>query len=132
VLVMKSIFSHSCREQGFTLPEMLTVLGIMGILSAIAIPTYSNYKAQTHNLEAKYNLRTFMHACNTYWMDEGDSNACTVEKVANQIYGFVQANQVIIQGGGALSGFVATASHQVSSKIFRIDSNGRITVVPAV
>jgi type II secretion system protein G len=43
--------------QGFTLLELLVTLGIIGILTAIAIPSYVNYRTQAKIAQAKSDLR---------------------------------------------------------------------------
>jgi type IV pilus assembly protein PilE len=41
------------NSQGFTLIELVVAMVIVGILAAIAIPTYSNYTLKSHRTEAK-------------------------------------------------------------------------------
>jgi len=41
------------NQRGFTLIEILIVLGLMGIISALAIPIYSRYKQQSFRGNAK-------------------------------------------------------------------------------
>jgi len=45
------------RDQGFTLIEILVVVAIVGILSAIALPTYNQYITNTRRSEAVAFLR---------------------------------------------------------------------------
>lgn len=42
--------------KGFTLIEMMVVLAILGLLAAIAIPSYLRWQGQTRQAEAKTNL----------------------------------------------------------------------------
>lgn len=43
-------------EQGFTLVELMVVVAIIGILSAVAIPNFKKYQAKSKTTEAKMQL----------------------------------------------------------------------------
>ena len=58
-------------EQGFTLVEFLTVLIIIGILLAIAVPSYIGFRDRTANNAAKENLRAAQPSADAYYADKG-------------------------------------------------------------
>lgn len=39
-------FSHSCRQAGFTLMELLTMTALLGVLASIALPVCRDYSVQ--------------------------------------------------------------------------------------
>jgi type IV pilus assembly protein PilA len=57
---MESLRSGGARpgEAGFTLPELLVVMMIVGILASIAVPSFADMRGRAQDAEAKSALRT--------------------------------------------------------------------------
>jgi type IV pilus assembly protein PilA len=75
-------------EQGFTLIELLVVILIIGILAAIAIPSFLNQRQKGQDACAKSMVRTVQTAMETYYTDYNTYSSATITSlnaVENQI-----------------------------------------------
>ena len=77
------------REEGFTLIELLVVMLILGILAAIAIPTFFNQRQKAQDADAKAMARTTQTAMETYGTDNNGSyvgaNLAALQAIENTI-----------------------------------------------
>ncbi len=81
-------------EKGFTLVELLVVMLILGLLAAIAIPSFFNQRDKARDADAKALVRTSQTAMETYATDHGGSYAgatpadlIAIEQTLNQADG---------------------------------------------
>lgn len=75
-----SIVENTVRNQrGITLIELLTVMVVVGILAAIAMPTYSQYSRKAKRTDAKKELTSLsqkLERCFTRLQTYNDSTNC--------------------------------------------------------
>jgi type IV pilus assembly protein PilA len=63
---------RSNAEAGFTLVELMIVVGIVGLLSAIAIPNFLSYQARSRRSEAYVNLAAVARLQSAYHAERGE------------------------------------------------------------
>lgn len=64
-------------QQGFTLIELMIVVAIIGILAAIAIPSYQDYTARAQVSEGMSLTTAFKTTLTEYYSSTGDFNPIT-------------------------------------------------------
>ena len=116
--------------KGLTLIELLIVITMIGILAAIAIPQFNQYKLRMHDNDAKVSLHNIYLACKAYWADNAGSIPCSIDNAKQRPYGFSASENVLVTitiGKDIDTDFEARAKHNFSNTIYTIDENDNIS-----
>jgi type IV pilus assembly protein PilA len=82
--MLRKLRERAQDEKGFTLIELLVVILIIGILAAIAIPSFLNQRQKGTDAEAKTQVTTASQAMETCATDnDGSYAACDLPTIKN-------------------------------------------------
>ncbi len=127
------------RAQGFTLIEVMITVAIVGILAAIAMPSYKSYVRRGQQPEAFNALADYRTKMEQYYQDNrnyGDTTGtvCATSTTANSWNGFVPPGAkyftyaCVTSSTGQAYTITATGSAgQVNGDVYTIDQNGNRT-----
>jgi type IV pilus assembly protein PilA len=120
-------------EAGFTLIELLVVILIIGILAAIAIPSFLNQKSKAVDAAAKELAHSMQVAAETYGTDNAGSYLNLSPTILNSYEATIQiasgnGNAWASAASGTATGYTLTATPASGLESYTITrANGVIT-----
>ncbi len=118
---MTGLNNKQLREGGFTLVELMVVVGIIGILTAVAIPNFQTYQARARTSEAKIQLSSAYLALNGLFSDYDTYATCLgsagFSRRGGSYYsvGFGTDDTALNTAVRNVGGFCANGSHQFAA-----------------
>ena len=115
-------------QKGFTLIELLVVIAIIGILAAIAIPQFAEYKVRAFNSRSQTDLRNGLTAEEAYYVDNEQYAACGTTDCAATLSGLVLSDGVFIafSANSTGSAFSGASCHEQGNRVWEYDNTSNV------
>ena len=118
-------FKIKCNRKGFTLIELMIVIAIIGILAALAAPSFIRYRIKGYNAASNTDIRNAFLAAQAYFSDYPDA---TVTDSILTGYGYRSSSNVTLSIiTGTQSGLSLTPAHGAGDKTYSIDTDGNVS-----
>jgi type IV pilus assembly protein PilA len=128
--VLNTIRTRLNSDEGFTLVELLVVILIIGILAAIAIPSFLNQKGKGEDAAAKSAAREAATAQETFYTDKATYTGTVTDLTAIE----PTLGSATLNVTGNTAGYTVEAVSKPSGRTFKItkDASGvtRTCAVP--
>lgn len=111
------------NQKGFTLIELLVVVAIIGILAAIAIPQFQQYRERAFDSQAQSDLRNLMTSQEAYFTDNSEYSDAEADLAD---FGFKKSNTniTVTINDASATAWSGSTCHASGSTDYEYDSDG--------
>lgn len=109
-------------DRGFTMIELLVVVVIIGVLVAIAVPVYLNYRKGAANKSAASDVRSAITAVEQYYTENGNTYPASIDGAVSADIALgagATAQRITVSPGNRLS-FVNTTDAATNATSYHI------------
>jgi type IV pilus assembly protein PilA len=115
--LLQHIFRNKKQDEGFTLIELLVVIIIIGILSAIALPSFLNQANKAKQSEAQTYVGSMNRAQQAYYSENNEfADNANFNKLGLGVSTTTTNYKYVIADGGAGKEIVSNQAQTVDSK----------------
>ncbi len=115
-------------SEGFTLIELLVVIVIIGILLAIAIPSYLGFRTQAQDTAGKANVREAVPSAESYFASNGTYLGMSTTNLKAIDSGL--SSSVFLSKAATATGYCLAAPGQSGTTWYFSGPGGQVTTNP--
>lgn len=113
-------------DQGFTLIELLVVIAVIGILAAIAVPRFTEYRKRGFDARAQSDLRTVAIAEEAYFAEYQRYQSCASAAACETAFSLAPlspgVNLAMTLTSATAAFFTGTSTHPRGSVVYNWNS----------
>lgn len=99
------------KHQGFTLIELMVVVAIIGVISAIAFPSYNSYMKKSRRADAKVGLSKIADKQERFYLQNNIyASSTTLLGLTNPVVSDEGYYNITVDAGAGTAGFTLTAN----------------------